>query len=128
MSNPDMKLISSYASFLQKEIHSVNAHWWLDNNGVDIRLNPLTFSNKLMLVVTEISEACEADRKNLMDEHLPHLDGKTVELADAILRIFDLAGGYNLDLSRAIVEKMQYNAKRADHKIENRKASGGKAY
>ncbi len=123
-----MHLIGISAAFLQKEIHATNAHWWLDNNGNDIRLNPLTFSNKLMLIVTEIAEACEADRKNLMDDHLPHLDGKTVELADAVLRIFDLAGGYKLDLATAIMEKMQYNAQRADHKIENRMAVGGKAY
>lgn len=28
----------------------------------------------------------------------------------------------------AIVEKMEFNAKRADHKPENRAADGGKAY
>lgn len=123
-----INLIGSCTALLQREIHAVNAHWWLDNKGLDIRLNPLTFSNKLMLIVTEIAEACEADRKGLMDDHLKHLDGKTVELADAVLRIFDLAGGYNLDLSTAIVEKMQYNASRVDHKIEARTAPGGKSY
>jgi NTP pyrophosphatase (non-canonical NTP hydrolase) len=128
VSDKKMQQIKNSAAFLQKEIHAVNAHWWIDNNGVDIRLNPLTFSNKLLLIVTEIAEACEADRKKLMDDHLPHLDGKTVELADAILRIFDLAEGYDLDLATAIVEKMIYNTQRADHKIENRRAVGGKAY
>lgn len=34
----------------------------------------------------------------------------------------------NLDLISAMVEKMEYNAQREDHKIENRKKSGGKKF
>ncbi len=49
-------------------------------------------------------------------------------MADALIRIFDLAGALNLDLEGAYVEKMAYNAQRADHKIESRKAAGGKKY
>lgn len=105
-----------------------NAGWWKDNQGNDIRENPLTFSNKLLLVVTEIAEACEGDRKNMMDDKLPHRPMREVELADAVIRIFDLAGGYDLDIAGAIAEKMEFNANREDHKPENRKADGGKAY
>lgn len=75
---------------------------------------------KLLLVHSEISEACEADRKNLMDSHLPHRHGVEVELADAVIRCFDLAGALNFDLGAAIAEKMAYNAQRADHKLEAR--------
>ena len=107
---------------------SFSAGWWKDKNGVDIRDNPLTFSNKLMLTVSELSEAMEADRKGLMDDKLKHRRGTEVELADAIIRICDLAGAYNLDLGGAIEEKMEYNSVRPDHKIENRQAIGGKAY
>lgn len=32
------------------------------------------------------------------------------------------------DLGGAIAEKLAYNAQRADHKIENRRADGGKKY
>jgi NTP pyrophosphatase (non-canonical NTP hydrolase) len=102
--------------------------WWRDNAGNPITDNPLTFSNKLLLVVTEIAEACEGDRKSLMDDHLPHRPMREVELADAVIRIFDLAGGYGLDLAGAIAEKLAYNAQRADHKPEARSAAGGKAY
>ena len=49
-------------------------------------------------------------------------------VADAVVRIFDLAGAYNLDLAGAIVEKMAYNAQRADHKRDARDSVGGKRY
>lgn len=107
---------------------NLDAGWWTDKSGNDIRDNPYTFSNKLALIHSEISEALEADRKNLADEKLPHRSGREVELADAVIRIFDLAGAYNMDLGGAIMEKLEYNQHRADHKRENREAAGGKAY
>jgi NTP pyrophosphatase (non-canonical NTP hydrolase) len=51
-----------------------------------------------------------------------------VELADAVIRIADLAGALELDLGSAIAEKMAYNAQRADHKPEARAAAGGKSF
>lgn len=36
--------------------------------------------------------------------------------------------GYDIDFDRIVLEKRQYNANRADHKIENRKSVGGKAF
>lgn len=124
----DNKLTHAAAKILQDACHAAAKHWWKDNNDQDIRDNPLTFSNKLMLTVSELSEAMEGDRKSLMDDHLPHRPMREVELADAVIRIFDLAGGYGLDIAGAIVEKLAYNSQRADHKPENRKAEGGKAY
>ena len=44
----------------------------------------------------------------------------------AIIRAMDLAGHEGWDLAGAIIEKLYYNAQRADHKIENRLAEGGK--
>jgi len=82
----------------------------------------------LMLMVSEIAEAMEADRKCAMDDHLPHRAGLEVELADAVIRIFDFAGANGLDLGGAMAEKLQYNTSRADHKAENRTKPGGKAY
>ena len=66
--------------------------------------------------------------KDLMDDHLPHRKMMEVELADAMIRICDLAGGKGYDLGGAIAEKLAYNAQRADHKIENRIKDGGKKY
>jgi NTP pyrophosphatase (non-canonical NTP hydrolase) len=84
---------------------------------------------KLMLIVTELSEAMEAYR---------HLDTKTLnfcqhhggssipsqelatkqyeilgnfreELADTAIRLFDLAGSLNIDLEKEIIKKMEIN-------------------
>jgi hypothetical protein len=122
--------VASAAAALQEVCHgqAVKAGWWIDTAGHDIRDNPLTFSNKLCLIHSEISEAMEGDRKSLPDDHLPHRPMREVELADAVIRIFDLAGGFGLDLAGAIADKLEYNANRADHKLAARKAAGGKAY
>lgn len=85
-------------------------------------------AKKLALVHSEVSEALEGHRKGLMDDHLPHRPMVEVELADAIIRIMDLAGGLDLDVVGAIAEKLEYNRSRADHKIEARLAEGGKSY
>jgi NTP pyrophosphatase (non-canonical NTP hydrolase) len=104
------------------------AGWWNQDDPRTSKANPLHFSNKLCLVHSEISEAMEGDRKGAMDDKLPHRPMREVELADAVIRIFDLAGGYGLDLAGAIVEKLAYNQKREDHKPEVRAAAGGKGY
>ena len=66
----------------------------------------------LALIHSEISEALEADRKDLMDDKLPHRTGLEVELADALIRIFDMAGGLGMDLGGAVEEKLEYNRSR----------------
>ena len=82
----------------------------------------------LMLIVSEIAEAMEGDRKNLMDDHLPDRPMIEVELADAIIRILDLAGREELDVAGAIHDKLIYNQSRPDHKKENRELVNGKKY
>jgi len=59
---------------------------------------------RLMLIVSEIAEAMEGHRKGLMDDKLPTRPMLEVELADAVIRIFDLGGGLSLDLGGAIAE------------------------
>ena len=85
-------------------------------------------AQKLCLSHSEISEAMEGHRKGLMDDKLPQRPMVEVELADAVIRICDLAGALGLDLGGAIAEKLAFNAQRADHKPEARMAEGGKAY
>jgi len=85
------------------------------------------FGEVVALMHSELSEALEADRKNLMDDKLPHRDGREVEFADCIIRILDTAAAHGMDLAGAIIEKNRFNQQRADHKLEARNA-GGKKY
>lgn len=89
---------------------------------------PREIGTDLMLIVSEVSEAMEGARKGLMDDHLPNRQMLEVELADAIIRICDTAGKYNLDLGGAVLEKLKYNQTREDHKLENREKDGGKKF
>jgi len=82
----------------------------------------------LMLVVSEIAEAMEGVRKNLMYDQLHIYKNVKVALADAMIRMFDIAGALGLDLGGAIAEKRAFNASRADHKIENRLKENGKKF
>jgi DNA-directed RNA polymerase subunit alpha len=59
-----------------------------------------------------------------MDDHLVNRPMLEVELADAVIRILDMAGGLGLDVAGAIAEKLNYNDSRADHKPENRAKDG----
>ena len=124
---------------LQRKIHqgNVDAGWWTDLDTLQslaeecrirTRVGKALVAEKLVLIHSEVSEAMEGARKNLMDDKLPHRKMIEVELADAVIRILDLAGALQLDLAGAIQEKLAYNAVREDHKVENRKAEGGKSY
>lgn len=81
---------------LANEIHTQNVEvgWW-DSWPVKAE----RYETAMMLVVSELAEAMEGDRKNLMDEHLPTRKMFDVELADAAIRLFDLAGALKVDLS-----------------------------
>lgn len=107
-------------------VHEANQQWWHDlNTGEKLDRN---VPEMLALVHSEISEALEGHRKNLNDSHLPHRKSIEVELADALIRIFDLGAGLGLDLGGAYEEKMAYNATRDDHKREARLQENGKKY
>lgn len=108
------------------------AHGFYENENRDYNIK-----EKLLLIHAEISEACEADRKNrhfdkkmfdkwqcgikqnknitqISDSDFEWLVKDTFEdeLADAVIRIFDLAGYCDIDLESHITAKMQYNKNR----------------
>jgi NTP pyrophosphatase (non-canonical NTP hydrolase) len=83
---------------------------------------------KVVELPSEIAEAMEGERKDLQDDHLPHRKMAEVELADALIRIFDYAGEYGYDLDGAVSEKLEYNAKRQDHTFAARQAVNGKKW
>ena len=172
---------------LSKQIYNQNrqAGWWDDPDRCVFQC--------LQLVSTELAEATEGERKDLMDDHLPHRKMGEVELADALIRLLDLAGRYDwifneyahvhelitpdreraamhfgcnmalsdlglavtclmsgyrvsirysiavrsiimtadfcgYDIEGAMMEKLEYNKQRADHKRENRAKDGGKKF
>ena len=169
---------------LQNKIHKQNKSvgWW------DV-VRP--FSTFACLFHSELSEAMEGDRKNLMDDHLPEYEMFWVEVADFAIRCMDwlgsknhddynhclninhptrlhflnmmhiqvsscagliidpyyknhsdpidkiasaveccivYAGEHGVDLKKIILEKVEYNLTRDDHKRENRAKSDGKKY
>lgn len=134
--------LNAAGALLVEQCHgaSNDAGWWR-NDKRDLRLviqDPANdtermlagafVAQKLCLIHSEISEAMEGHRKGLADDKLPHRLMIEVELADAVIRIADLAGALGLDLGGAIADKMAFNQHRPDHKPEARQAAGGKAY
>jgi len=64
------------------------------------------------LIISEVSEACEGDRKDLMDDKIPQFTMEEAEIADVIIRIFDYAAGCDLRVAEAVVWKMRHNLTR----------------
>lgn len=111
---------------LAAKVHEANITWWQDlKTGAPKERN---VGELLMLITSELAEAMEGHRRKLMDDKLGHRSMFEVEIADALIRLLDLAAGMKLDLQGAFEEKMVYNAKRVDHTVASRLAPGGKKY
>lgn len=111
---------------LSKTVHAANTKWWQDiHTGEPVQRNK---GELIALMHSELSEALEGERKNLMDDKLPHRRMAEVELADTIIRILDYAGGFGYDLQGAFDEKMAFNARRQDHTHEARQSAAGKKF
>ena len=103
------------------------AGWWHDPKTKEPKPDR-NYGELCALMHSEISESFEAYRKGLQDDHLPQYSGQITELVDVAVRLFDAVGGLGKteEFCEAFAAKMEYNATREDHKIENRAAEGGK--
>lgn len=110
---------------MQYLIHKDNEKWWYDKHGKKLDRNK---GELIALMHSELSECLEGERKNLMDDHLPHRKMAEVELADTIIRILDYAEGFGYNVGGAIIQKLMYNRKREDHKHEAREKADGKKF
>lgn len=71
------------------------------------------FGEKIALAHGELSEALEWYRHdNPPSDHIPEFSGIEEELADAIIRIMNIAKGRNLRVAEAIVAKNEFNRTR----------------
>lgn len=104
------------------------AGWWTDLKTGETQRGKKDWDRLFMLQISEIVEGFEGVRKGLNDDHLPQYKMCDVEQADAAIRIFDTAGGMETQFVQAFIDKLFYNAQRADHKPENRVKEGGKAF
>ena len=93
---------------------SVAAGWYLS-----ARKDQLATLARLALIHSEVSEATECVRESAdpakwieWADIKGKPEGLVVELADAVIRIADLAGWLGLDLEGAIARKLDYNLTR----------------
>ena len=86
---------------LSQRIHEQHKQWWLDlETGKRKQRN---VGEIIALVHSEISEAYEGEQEAKMDDHLPHRKMAEVEMADALIRIFDWVGGMRLEENVAML-------------------------
>jgi len=86
--------------------------WDVPYVGIESDDNPLAVTTKLMLINSELVEAMNIDRAHdLANEPMAKLDFGE-ELADAVIRLADLAGYLSIDLDSLVQTKMEINAKR----------------
>lgn len=106
---------SKTISQLVNEAHeNAKAHGWWEND--KITKQPRSFGELIALCHSELSEALEDYRSALPVATMYYQDGKPCgipsELADVLIRVFDMSGYYGIDLEKAVLEKMEYNRTR----------------
>lgn len=108
---------------------AVEKGWW-EPDSINRQANEppesaKTFTEAIMLVVTECAEAVEEFRDGKEPAYTYHAvnppngvivnpkpEGIPIELADIIIRVLDIAGQWNIDIGTALVDKHAYNKSR----------------
>ena len=105
-------------------------HWWIDpTTGEDLRKNALIVPTKLLLTrQRDLRGAWKATARTRWTTSCHSSHAFETEMADAIIRIGDLAAQLSANVGAAAKSKLLYNLTRPDHKAENRVKKGGKKY
>lgn len=90
-----MTNLNDYATRIYEQNKAVG--WWDDPDRCLFEC--------LQLISTEVAEATEGERKDLMDDHLPHRKMGEVELADALIRTLDLGGRLGLQYEPSLTSR-----------------------
>lgn len=86
---------------LAAQVHQANIKWWQNiDTGATLERNRLEL---LALVISELSECLEGERRNLFDDKLPHRLMAEVEMADAKIRLLDFAVGFGFILQPIVL-------------------------
>ncbi len=97
---------------------NVKVGWWDDPDRCLLEV--------LQMVSTEIAEATEGERKDLMDDKLKHRKMGEVELADTLIRVLDLGGKLGLEYQANIT--CYYSYGEMLEKINSTKSIAGKHF
>lgn len=105
------------------------SHWYAVRHGEwkDEKLDHKTMSAKLLRVHSDVSNALEKGLWNTDSTSLPYRRGEEVNLADALIRICDLACARKLELAGTLIERLAYNATRHDRSAAGHAEPGGEA-
>lgn len=82
---------------LSKEVAIINEKWTRNPETGEKIIVPLR--RCLILIISEIIEAMEGERKDLMDTHLSNRKMAEVEMADTMIRLLDLCNRFDVRIA-----------------------------
>lgn len=114
-----MKILHSVNRDIPIDVYIKGCHENSFNHGFWDGTANQNIPSKLMLIVSEAAEALEDYREGKMELDFDLTIGKgnkpigfPSEIADIVIRVFDLCGYLGIDLEKAIQAKMVYNQSR----------------